>query len=112
MSKKLVTNPVASSAHVVGSGSTRSPVGCGRRIPATRIALYARVVAPQVRAYAPALLGGYRSPFGGEIYIPGRAWTPEQARRAAAREGQGYAPGNEPVWQTRSTSELDPRWIH
>jgi hypothetical protein len=59
--------------------------------------LYARVVAPQVRAYAPALLSGYRSPFGGQVYIPGRTWTPEQARAAAAREGRGYEPGAEPV---------------
>jgi hypothetical protein len=59
--------------------------------------LYARVVAPQVRALAPALLAGYRSPFGGEVYVPGRAWTPERARAAAAREGRGYAPGSEPV---------------
>ena len=59
--------------------------------------LYARVVAPQIRAYAPALLAGYRSPFGGEIYIPGRNWTPEQARQAAAREGRGYQPGAGPV---------------
>lgn len=59
--------------------------------------LYARVVAPQVRALAPLLLGGYRSPFGGEVYVPGREWTPERARQAAAREGQGYEPGSEPV---------------
>jgi len=59
--------------------------------------LYARVVAPQIRAYAPALLAGYRSPFGGEVYIPGRSRTPEQARAAAAREGRGYEPGTEPV---------------
>ena len=59
--------------------------------------LYARVVAPQVRAWAPVLLAGYRSPFGGEVYIPGRNWTPEQARAAAARDGRGYAPGAEPV---------------
>jgi hypothetical protein len=59
--------------------------------------LYARVVAPQIRAWAPALLAGYRSPFGGEAYIPGRNWTPEQARQAAAREGRGYLPGSEPV---------------
>lgn len=59
--------------------------------------LYARVVAPQIRAYAPRLLAGYRSPFGGEVYVPGRAWTPEQARHAAAREGRGYEPGTEPV---------------
>ncbi len=59
--------------------------------------LYARVVAPQIRAYAPALLAGYRSPFGGQVYIPGRTWTPEEARAAAAREGRGYEPGAEPV---------------
>jgi hypothetical protein len=59
--------------------------------------LYARVVAPQIRALAPALLSGYRSPFGGRVYVPGGTWTPEQARAAAAREGRGYEPGAEPV---------------
>ena len=59
--------------------------------------LYARVVAPQIRAYAPQLLAGCRSPFGGEVYIPGRTWTPEQARQAAAHEGRGYQPGTEPI---------------
>jgi hypothetical protein len=59
--------------------------------------LYARVVAPQIRAYAPGLLAGYRSPFGGEVYIPGRTWTPEQARQAATRDGRAYEPGAEPV---------------
>jgi len=59
--------------------------------------LYARIVAPQIRALAPALLAGYRSPFGGEVYVPGRHWTPERARAAAAREGRGYEPGTEPV---------------
>ena len=59
--------------------------------------LYARVVAPSIRALAPALLAGYRSPFGGRTYVPGGGWTPEQARAAAAREGRGYAPGTEPV---------------
>ncbi len=59
--------------------------------------LYARVVAPSVRALAPALLSGYRSPFGGRTYVPGGRWTPEQARAAAAREGRGYEPGTEPV---------------
>jgi hypothetical protein len=59
--------------------------------------LYARVVAPQIRALAPALLSGYRSPFGGRVYVPGGGWTPEQARAAAAREGRGYEPGAEPV---------------
>ena len=51
----------------------------------------------QVRAWAPGLLAGYRSPFGSEVYIPGRNWTPEQARAAAARDGRGYEPGAEPV---------------
>jgi hypothetical protein len=59
--------------------------------------LYARVVAPSIRALAPELLAGYRSPFGGRMYVPGGGWTPEQARAAAAREGRGYAPGTEPV---------------
>ena len=59
--------------------------------------LYARVVAPSIRALAPALLAGYRSPFGGRVYVPGGSWTPEQARAAAAREGRGYEPGTEPV---------------
>jgi hypothetical protein len=54
------------------------------------------VVAPGVRALAPALLAGYRSLFGGRVYVPGGAWPPEQAR-AAAREGRGYEPGTEPV---------------
>jgi hypothetical protein len=59
--------------------------------------LYARVVAPGIRALAPELLAGYRSPFGGRIYVPGGGWTPEQARAAAAREGRGYEPGREPI---------------
>ncbi len=60
--------------------------------------LYARVVAPQVRAWAPQLLAGYRSPFGGATYAPGRARSPEQARQAAAGEQHGfYRPGTEPV---------------
>ena len=59
--------------------------------------LYARVVAPGIRALAPALLAGYRSPFDGRAYVPGGGWTPEQARAAAAREGRGYEPGREPV---------------
>ena len=48
--------------------------------------LYARVVASQVRAWAPRLLAGYRSPFGGATYAPGRARSPEQGRQAAAGE--------------------------
>ncbi len=59
--------------------------------------LYARVVAPGVGAIAPALLSGYRSPFGGRMYVPGSSWTPEQARAAAARDSRGHQPGTEPV---------------
>ena len=59
--------------------------------------LYARVVAPGVGAIAPALLSGYRSPFGGRMYVPGSRWTPEQARAAAARDSRGHQPGTEPV---------------
>ena len=59
--------------------------------------LYARVVAPGVGAIAPALLAGYRSPFGGRTYVPGSSWTPEQARAAAARDSRGHQPGTEPV---------------
>src|SRR6201994_3468730 len=44
--------------------------------------LYARVVAPGIRALAPELLAGYRSPFGGRMYVPGGGWKPEQARAA------------------------------
>ena len=59
--------------------------------------LYARVVAPGVGAIAPALLSGYRSPFGGRAYVPGSTWSPEQARAAAARDSRGRQPGTEPV---------------
>ena len=59
--------------------------------------LYARVVAPGVGAIAPALLSGYRSPFGGRTYVPGSSWTPKQARAAAARDSRGHQPGTEPV---------------
>ena len=59
--------------------------------------LYARVVAPSVGAIAPALLAGYRSPFGGRTYVPGSSWTPEQARAAATRDSRGHQPGSEPV---------------
>lgn len=59
--------------------------------------LYAWVVAPQVRAWAPRLLAGYRSPSGGAAYTPGRARSPEQARRAAGEQHGFYQPGTEPV---------------
>lgn len=55
-----------------------------------------RVSCPQIRAYAPDLLAGYRSPFDGR-YVAG-AWTPERVADARAREGRDYAPGEaEPV---------------
>jgi hypothetical protein len=59
--------------------------------------LYARVVAPSIRALAPALLAGYRSPFGGRMYVPGSNWTPQQARAAAAHDSRAHQPGTEPV---------------
>lgn len=50
--------------------------------------MYVRIVAPEIKALAPALLANYRSPFGGGI---------ERIREMAAREGMGYDPGTEPV---------------
>jgi hypothetical protein len=57
--------------------------------------MYVRVSAPQVAAYAPKLLEGYRSPFSGERV--GGHWTPEAIARVAGREGQRIEPGTEPV---------------
>lgn len=54
-----------------------------------------RVVAPGIAAYAPDLLAGYRSPFGGQHV--GGSWTPERVAAASRGEGQGIAPGSEPV---------------
>lgn len=57
-----------------------------------------RISAPAIRALAPELLKGYRSPFdGGAVRIGGGGWTVESARAAAAREGKGYEPGTEPI---------------
>lgn len=50
--------------------------------------MYVRLHAPEIAALAPALLAGYRSPFGGGI---------ERIREMAAHEGMGYAAGDEPV---------------
>jgi hypothetical protein len=41
--------------------------------------MYVRVVAPAIAAYAPDLLAGYRSPFGGQD--AGRGFTPERMAR-------------------------------
>src|SRR5262249_13626608 len=59
--------------------------------------MYVRVVAPQVAALAPKLLEGSRNPFGGRAEVQGGGWTIPDALWAAAREGQGYKPGEEPV---------------
>lgn len=62
--------------------------------------MYLRVACPEVKALAPELLKGYRSPFdhGAVRIIAGNAsLSPDQAFAAAEREGQGYAPGTEPV---------------
>lgn len=69
------------------------------RIDVTDRKLYGRVVVPQIAAYAPALLKGYRSPFDGEDlgHLVNDLWTPERVAAAAGHEGQGYAPGTEPV---------------
>lgn len=56
--------------------------------------MYVQVAAPQIAAYAPALLAGYRSPFDGREV--GRGWTPEAVARAAGGEGQQLT-GEPPV---------------
>jgi len=72
-----------------------------------------RFVAPEIAAMAPKLLEGYRSPLDGPGGVaragsdrPGmkmrvesgwRDWTIPDALAAAAREGQGYPEGQEPV---------------
>jgi hypothetical protein len=57
-----------------------------------------RISAPAIRAMAPQLLAGYRSPFdNGAVRIGNGGWTVESARAAAAAEGKGYEPGSEPV---------------
>lgn len=58
-----------------------------------------RVLVPAAQVAAPKLFEGYRNPFRGrDVRVGGHGgWTIEQAREAAAREGQGYAPGTEPV---------------
>jgi len=65
--------------------------------------------APGIAALAPKLLAGYRSQFDGQdahvragdamrlIQQGGGGWTIPEALAAAAREGQGYPEGQEPV---------------
>jgi hypothetical protein len=72
-----------------------------------------RFVVPGIAAMAPKLLDGYRSPLDGPGGVPRagmdrpgmrlrvesgwRDWNVSDALAAAAREGQGYVPGTEPV---------------
>jgi hypothetical protein len=57
--------------------------------------MYVRVSAPEIKAYAPALLAGYRSPFDGRDV--GDGWTPERVANVAGREGQAHNAGGEPI---------------
>jgi hypothetical protein len=50
--------------------------------------MYVTIEAPEVKALAPELLKGYRSPWGGGI---------EKVREVAAREGKAYEAGQEPI---------------
>lgn len=50
--------------------------------------MYVTIEAPQVKALAPELLAGYRSPWGGGM---------DRLREVAAREGKAYEPGQEPI---------------
>lgn len=60
-----------------------------------------RVVIPEASVWAGELFKNYRTPFqeGGPVVRigDGNGWTIESARVAARREGQGYAPGTEPI---------------
>jgi hypothetical protein len=89
--------------------------------------MYARFVAPEIAALAPNLLDGYRSPFEGRggvqrapavggnsarpgmrMAVQGGNWDIPRALAAAAREGQGYEPGKEPVvWAGLVVSNSD-----
>jgi hypothetical protein len=63
-----------------------------------RGSMYVNIEAPEVRAMAPGLLAGYRNPFGpGGIERAQDAAEINRWRAVAAREGQGYEPGTEPV---------------
>lgn len=57
--------------------------------------MYVRIVAPQISVYAPDLLRGYRSPWGGQDV--GGGWSPERVAAAAQRERAAFEPGSEPV---------------
>lgn len=55
------------------------------------------VVCEQIGVIASALLRDYRNPFDHEGIQRAGGWSLDQARRAAASEGSGYAPGSEPM---------------
>jgi len=57
--------------------------------------MYVRVTHPGIAAYAPDLLKGYRSPWGGQDV--GNGWTPERVAAAAGGEGQAIPAGEEPI---------------
>ncbi len=65
--------------------------------------MYVKVHSPDMAALAPTLLKGYRNPFdNGQERLAGMrvergGWTIPRALQAAAREGQGYPEGQEPV---------------
>lgn len=83
--------------------------------------LYGRFEVPALAMLAPNLLAGYRSPFDGPGAVQragadrpgmrlqgGAGWSPQAALDAAAREGQGYEPGKEPiVWAGFVVSNSD-----
>lgn len=81
--------------------------------------MFVKFDAPQIAALAPRLLEGYRSPFEGRGALKrageefalrseyGR-WDAASALAAARVEGQGYAPGTEPVvWAGLVVSNSD-----
>lgn len=55
-----------------------------------------RVSTPDVAVFAPKLLEGYRSPFGG--HDVGGVWTPERVANASAGEGQAIEGGGQTVF--------------
>ncbi len=73
------------------TGTAVDIVGCDL----TDRRMYVRVAAPQIAALAPTLLAGYRRP--GALGHGGGWRNLAHVREVAAREGQGYPEGEEPV---------------
>lgn len=85
---------MAALAGVRASGAEITVAGCDL----TDRRMYVDIYAPAVAALAPVLLGGYRNPFNAEgVDRQNRMNDAEYWRGVAAREGQGYAPGTEPI---------------